>query len=203
MSIPRCIHQIWIGPKQVPKEWAKSWQEKNPSLCYILWNEKKINEFGLKNRNKYDYFVKKKIYHGAADIVRVEILERFGGIYLDIDSLCLESIENEFFMKKDFFAVMENEDRIANGVIGSIKEHPILKKYIKKIKEKRVIKPPHKTIGGTIFTDCIKEYGNDDKIEILPTCSFYPKDHWRRKAKVIGKIYAKQFWATTNNLYKE
>lgn len=35
---------------------------------------------------------------GKADIMRYEILYKYGGIYLDADSLCLESLD-EFFLK--------------------------------------------------------------------------------------------------------
>ena len=202
MAIQKVIHQFWIGQKKMPTDWMKTWQDKNPLLKYVLWNEDRIDKFGLKNRDKYDYFVLKEKYHGAIDVARIEILERFGGIYIDADSACLNSIENEFFMSKDFFAVEEYEERISNGTIGTIKGHPILKEYIKRISKAKEIEPPCHTIGGAMLTSCIKDYGKDDKIIILSTCSFYPKDQRRHRAEIKGKVYAKQFWATTNNLYK-
>ena len=202
MAIEKIIHQVWIGSKKMPIEWMNTWKEKNPSFEYVLWDEEKINKLKLKNRDKYDYFVSKEIYHGAVDIVRIEILDKFGGIYIDADSICLESIENEFFIEKDFFAVKEYEGRIANGTIGAIKGHSILKEYIKRISEAKKIEPPCYTIGGTLFTDCIKNHGKDNRIIILPTYSFYPKDHCGHRAKIEGKSYAKQKWGTSNNLYE-
>jgi mannosyltransferase OCH1-like enzyme len=41
MSIPKIIHQLWIGPKQPPIELMKTWKEKNPDYEYIHWKLKK------------------------------------------------------------------------------------------------------------------------------------------------------------------
>ena len=208
--IPKKIHQVWIGPKKMPVEWMRTWKDKNPSFEYILWDTKKIDGLLLQMQGKYDYFVNREEYHGAADIVRVEILERYGGVYVDADSACMEPIENTFFMNTDFFAVRDYRNNITNGVIGSVPGHPILKDYIQKIKavDNRKTKPIWYTIGGQLFTSCIKKYinqhkdGKDKQWAILPVCSFYPTNYDGQKARVISKIYAEQFWGTTNNLYE-
>ena len=69
--IPHHIHQIWIGPKQRPDDWIQTWRERNPSFTFTLWDEHAIDEFGLQNRDKYEYYMKKKLYDGAADVARV------------------------------------------------------------------------------------------------------------------------------------
>jgi len=28
--IPLVLHNIWVGPKEMPKEWMNTWKEKNP-----------------------------------------------------------------------------------------------------------------------------------------------------------------------------
>jgi mannosyltransferase OCH1-like enzyme len=122
---------------------------------------------------------------------------------MDIDSICKEPIQDEFFMDSDFFVAYEHithPGRIANGVIGSAPGHPILKEYIKRIGEAKKIRPIWNTIGGTMLTNIIENYGKK-RIIILPTCSFYPKNWDGLEAPVEGKIYAEQFWGTTKNLY--
>lgn len=202
--IPRTIHFIWIGPKQMPKEWMKTWIEKNPGMKFVIWNEQLIYFLGLKNQKLYDEYYSKEEYHGCSDVARIEILEKHGGIYLDADSVCREPIENEKFMQSDFFVAYEHINhpgRIANGVIGSIPGHPILKEYIKRMGESKAIRPIWNTIGGTMLTQIIEEFGKE-KITILPTCSFYPVNHNGQIAPIEGKIYADQFWGTTKKLYK-
>ena len=205
--IPKIIHQIWIGDKKCPMEWIETWKEKNKKLEHILWNEEKISLLNIKNKDKYDYFLSIKEYYSACDILRVEILNKYGGIYVDADSICINSIEDEYFMRKDFFAAYEYDrkgckDRVSNGVIGTIPNHPIMNNYLEKIFKAKRIRPSWKTIGSVMLTKCIEENGIDNKIEILPICSFYPNNYNKKVAKIVGKIYAKQFWASTKKLYK-
>lgn len=201
--IPRILHFIWIGNKERPDCWM-NWMSQNPSFEIVFWDEKMIDHFRLKNQKLYDEYYSKGEYHGASDVARIEILERYGGIYMDSDSICLNPIEHEPFMNSDFFVAYEHVNhpgRIANGVIGSIPGHPILKEYIKRIGEAKKIRPIWNTIGGTMLTEIINRWGKE-RITILPTCSFYPVNHNGQIAPVVGSIYANQMWGTTKKLYK-
>ena len=56
-KIPKIIHQIWIGPKKLPKrykQWMDSWLLHNPSFEYKLWKENDIDKIFLKNREQYE-----------------------------------------------------------------------------------------------------------------------------------------------------
>ena len=41
-SIPKIIHQLWIGPKPAPTKLMDTWKDKNPNFTYIRWNEEEI-----------------------------------------------------------------------------------------------------------------------------------------------------------------
>lgn len=210
--IPKLIHQIWIGPKTPPVEWLMTWPEKNPDFRCTLWNDEAIEKFGLKNKKLYDEFVSKKEYHAAADVARIEIVERFGGVYLDADSECLHRLDGEF-MKGSFFAVYDHEvkghpGRINNGVIGAEAGHPILKMYIEKMGQAEEVRPAWSTIGGKLFTECIerfliKQNANDKSINILPCWTFWPENHDGRRVEPKGTVYARQYWGTSKNLYQQ
>lgn len=186
--IPNVIHQIWLGNKQIPK-WTKDWNSK-------LWREKDIEQFELVNKDKYEYFLSKQEYAGASDIARVEILYRLGGVYMDTDSQKLEDIDE--LLDNEFFAGYEYDRRIANGVIGSIPKHPILKDYIERITEATIIEPPCYTIGGTLLTSCVESYKG--KVLILPQEAFYPK--LRKWKTYTNKVYARHMFANTRGLYE-
>ena len=200
--VPKIIHQIWIGPKQMPLEWMQTWKDKNPTLKYELWTEKRIDELGLKNRKTYDYYVGRQNYAAAGDVVRAEVLERFGGVYLDADLICVNSIENEPFMQRDFFAVPELNGRMNNAVIGSVAGHPIIQEYRKRIGEVTALEPSDCAVGGLLLGRCIHEYLKKDNIEILPVYSFYPKSHRGYYAPPEGKNYAQHLWGATKNIYE-
>ena len=44
MTIPKIIHQLWIGPKPRPYKFMKTWEDKHPDYEYILWNEEEIKK---------------------------------------------------------------------------------------------------------------------------------------------------------------
>lgn len=200
--IPAKIFQVWIGPKKVPMEWMQTWINKNPAMVYELWSEDNIDDFGLVNRDKYDNCIEKGYYAAATDVAKVEILERFGGVYLDADLICLEPIENEPLMQRDFFAVPELNGRVNNAVIGSVAHHPILQEYIKRIGQVESKTDPA-AFAGLVLTRCIYEYLKKDNIEILPSCSFHPVSQRGYKAPIEGKIYANHFWGQTKLLYEQ
>jgi len=79
MSIPHTIHQIWLGPNQRPTDLMDGWD-------YRLWDETAVGQFGLSNESLYRWFIDQRIYYGAADVVRVEVLHDQGGIYVDADT---------------------------------------------------------------------------------------------------------------------
>lgn len=203
--IPYIIHQIWIGDKLPPQEYLDSWKLYN--FEYILWNEENLSNLKMVNQDKYDYFYNKKIYHGAADIARVEILKQFGGLYIDADTLRLKNLPSEWF-NYDFFAVKAYDNpqwniRITNGILGSSKNNPVIEEYQERIRVAKKIEPCWSTIGGTMLTNTLVEkYINQSNILILDPWTFYPV--WKKKIHPrANEAYAKHVWGSkTKNLYK-
>jgi len=57
MSIPKIIHQLWVGPKPAPLHLMNTWKESHPDYKYMFWNEDTIAEHfpdGLYNQKQYD-----------------------------------------------------------------------------------------------------------------------------------------------------
>ena len=136
--IPKIIHQIWLGSNPRPVEAMNSWQTKHSNWEYILWDEEKIKtEFpnGLFNQFEYD-LLDGVTLAGQADILRYEILYYFGGVYIDADSICLNSLD-DFFLKNDSFGCYESEkyraNLICNGFLGSTKRNKLMKFLIENI----------------------------------------------------------------------
>lgn len=201
-KINKIIHQIWIGDqKLMPKHLMSGW--KLEGFEYFLWTEKEIDDLKLENRELYNYFYNKGCYYGASDVVRIEVLRKFGGIYIDADTERLEDITDAPFMQADFFAVEANKPgRIANGIMGSVERHPILEAYIKEMGEAKKVEPVWDTIGGTMFTRIFNEKATERTMK-LPSHSFYPFDSRGVQSKTLGesKTYAQHFWGSTHKSY--
>jgi len=108
MTIPKRLHQIWLGPRPAPREWMNTWRDQNPGFDYGEWNDSDVSALGLLNRTVYERYMSERIFDGAADVARVEILYRFGGIYVDADSVAVRPIDDEL-LEAGFFAVREPE----------------------------------------------------------------------------------------------
>lgn len=203
--IPRVIHFIWLGDKKRPDEWMDTWRAKNPSFEVKVWAEKEIDELGLKNRHVYDKYYEKGIFNGCANIARVEILERFGGVYLDADSVCEHTLEDASFMDWDIFSVYEADDffvdgmrLIANGIIGAVPNHPIITAYREAQGNIEDVEPSWRKSGPLLWTKIMMQ-----EYSVLPPYTFLPVHHSGKKNKIEGQVFAKQFWGTSKNLYQK
>ena len=205
--IPKIIHQIWIGPKPAPTKFMDTWKNKNPEFTYIRWNEEEIKTRLLKLR------CIKKIQEieemcGKADILRLEILYQYGGIYIDADSICIEPID-DLLMNTKAFASYEHEEirkgLISNGTIGFPPKHPLLKKALdwienNDISQKKTGKRAWMTVGPTLLTNMYNT-GLFKDVTIFPSYFFIPIHYTNREYKGHGKVYAYQEWGSSKQNY--
>jgi hypothetical protein len=198
MAIPRIIHQIWLGPKSIPWDWARTWQDAHPGWEYRLWTEDRI-DFPLACLRQY---LASPRWAGKADILRYEILKRFGGIYLDIDSVNLRPLD-ESLLERDFLAAYENEVArpgwIATGVLGCPAGHPVINDLVMSISRmhpEMVRSDPWGSAGPFAFTRSAAKHGLRG---ILPSRLFYPFHHTGRYCTEaeFREAYAVQFWGST------
>lgn len=224
--IPKIIHQIWLGPNKRPDIWINSWKDRfmkrNPHYKYMLWGEREILKYmKLKNKKIFNY---EDTYPGKSDIARYEILNKYGGIFIDADSLWIEKKNNNFdkILKNarpsGMFAAEEpvNKWSIANGVIGFTPNHPILIDIISYISnnyyqlKKKYPKPNQiwQVTGPYIFKEILNKY--HCKL-ILKSYYFYPESFhqnnlWRDsknfKIKYPNSIMF-QYGYSTNNVSKD
>jgi len=211
MSIPKIIHQIWIGPKPAPIKLMNTWKEKNPDFEYIFWNEDEFEkrQMFFKCQSKIDEMEE---YCGKTDIMRWEILYKYGGIYIDADSICIEPLDDYFLIGKKGFASWESEIKrpglIAVGTMGFYPKHPLVKEAINWIKKNDVSiaktgKMAWELTGPTLLTNI---YNSDQEkynkiFTILPSYTFLPSHFTGTEYNGHGKVYAYQAWGSTKDSY--
>jgi hypothetical protein len=193
-SIPKCIHQIWLGPKTLPsyfKRYQRSWMEHHPNWEYRLWTDKDVEDLDFEMKDLYN---RSTNYGEKSDILRAEILDRFGGLYVDVD---VENIRpfDELNEKYDFYAGLEPPHEgnftspsphlvVSDALIGSCKAHPIIKAWKERIRlkwdeyEKKYPDSPKRVLFRTFypFGDAVAaSLASDDYQSIVfPPTYFYP-----------------------------
>ncbi len=172
--IPKIIHQIWVGPHTPPaifKASQESIKQHLPDWEYKLWTDADIPGLQLHNQKYYDL---SKNYGEKADILRYELLYKFGGIYLDVDVVCLKPLD--ILLQYDVWTCGEGhpEDHINNAVIGASRHHPLL-------------------------WDCIQSLG--DKWHEFENKN--PSDDWLEDVSVVNRtgpaLFGKSFMKFVNN----
>jgi mannosyltransferase OCH1-like enzyme len=197
--IPKLLHQIWLGPRQAPRPWTETWRTANPDFTYRLWDGDALGEFGLRNDEVYRRFLDAGIYDGAADVARIEILHRFGGVYADADSVALRPLGDAPFMDAGFFAQLEPNDEhpglITNAFMGAVPEHPVLARYVEVVSEVRTLRPMWSLTGPGALTSVLDSQEYPD-VTILPAWTFFTAGP---SGEVVqgGSSYAQHFWSTT------
>ncbi len=169
LSIPKIIHMIWIGPKECPyKENIQSYIDKNPDWEIKLWNNDNLPK--IKNKWAFDII---DIWAVKADILRLEVLYKFGGIYVDVDSYCLKPLD-DLIKNRVCFSMTSRGGKINNSILACPKKYKTfeilvnnLESHVKRMKygkKARKIYSVHKIAGAKYIE---KELLKDKNFETL------------------------------------
>jgi hypothetical protein len=147
-GIPKIIHQIWIGDAARPDEWMDTVKDfaREYDYEYKVWGD--VKELGLDEIPGLAA-VYKGFGHelaGRADIIRLLALYKYGGIYIDADSVIMKPEKFANFLKKNRAGVffgwenltaartrklgIKTRRLVANGMIGAKKEHPFFRRLL-------------------------------------------------------------------------
>jgi len=189
-----------------------SWREKNPDFEYIFWTESEFERRDMifKAQEKIDMIDE---YSGKTDIMRLEILSKYGGVFIDADSICIEPIGELFerFADKSGFATFENETSrkglIANGNLAIQPSHPLLTDMLDWILSPASDIPIRTlrswgSVGPALLTRFL-ETGNYPGFTVLPSYYFLPIHFTGAKYTGHRKVYAHQLWGSNYAAYNK
>lgn len=119
--IAKKIHYCWFGGKPMPvlaRRCLASWAYHLPDYELVHWDE---STFDVYSHTFTAAAYTAKRYAFVADYVRMQVLHREGGIYLDTDVEVLGAFDD--LLDNDFFIGLEWDDRFGTSVIGAAPGH--------------------------------------------------------------------------------
>lgn len=217
MSIPKVIYQTYKTAKLplIFKWHIGRLKKNNPEYDYQFFDDKRVDEFILKEYGEEVFNLYKRINIGAAkaDFFRYAILYKKGGVYLDIDSRILSKIDD--FIREEDAAVVSyepGEECFIQYALFFEANHPFLAQtmdtMISNLKTNKYPFNTHKMTGPSMFTSAINEciesspnhayrilgidYENHVEFSFKGSKTFlygiFRKNHWKKLAKSVPVI---------------
>jgi len=186
-KIPHILHLIWLGPSAPPpfmQFWLQDFAQKFPSWTVRVWHDRNIGNLDIAMcrcfHNSADFREK-------SDMLRLEILARFGGIYLDADSIFMGKSLDGLIALADstgFFSSFEpmkgpaqlrgfdNQNELdlfrtwakgaeavmQNGFIGSSVGHPLIRKALQMVDDRCGKDQPWVTTGPYLLSAALATF---------------------------------------------
>ncbi len=124
----RNLYLYWIGPEykliSILRRLIYLHSNNGKGYNVVLITEQNIKEYV---HNIPSYFSKLCPAH-QADFVRVNVICDYGGMWLDSDTMVIDSLDSLFDIidNKDGFFIKQNNDILWNGIFGSKKQTPMM-----------------------------------------------------------------------------
>ena len=152
--IPRIFHQIWLGPDPFPEEYVElreTWRRNHPDWEHRLWTEADLPD-DLERREAYDLLRQPA---ERADIFRLELLHRWGGVYVDADFECLKPIDPLLGGVSCFLGLLDS-GRVSNAIIGTVPNHPLLARAVAEARPRTTYGPVDREGTGPLLLERLR-----------------------------------------------
>ena len=187
------------------KTFGRTWETLHPGWQMKLWTERNLPP--LLNRWAFTHSATQS---GRANVLRYELLFRFGGVYIDTDFECLRNLE-PLIRNVDCFAGVYGQGEfehgrfalINNAIMGSVPGHPLLRDLVEEVEANfrslMDVTPLQAQLTGPQFlTYTLLRH---PEVKLFPPRCFYPygpRERWRRHER-FPRAYAVHHW-TLNGL---
>ena len=195
--IPNTFHHIWINQSEpaLPEPFAgyrRSWMQHHPHWDFRLWNVEAI-DFELR---RSDLLARCGSYAQTADVLRLELLYRLGGVYVDTDFECFKPIDLLLAGARTVFC-SENGAVISNSFIAAEAGSPLILRLLDRLPQTLGGPYPNQETGPGFFTRELLGMGFGEEVRLLPSRYLYPYSmgQSRATAETHPEAYAAHHWA--------
>ena len=190
--IPKIIHYCWFGRGEKPelaKKCIASWRKFCPDFEIREWNEDNCDYLAMPFMAEA-YAAKK--YAFVSDVMRLIVLEQYGGVYFDTDVEVLRDITP--LLNDEGFIGFENDRYVNSGqVMAMVAHQPVVQVMIEKYKKLHFVKPdgsiepvgcPH------LNTDVLERFGleRNGQEQVVAGIHVYPADWFNPLDSITGEL---------------
>lgn len=136
LFIPRLFHFIWLGPNRLDFSYIETWRRHHPDWQLRIWTDADLTK---KNFDSFSQIQQSLKYTQKSDLMRYEILYRYGGVYFDVDFECKKNITE--LLRGHTFVVCNGDfdcpfpPVMANSFFAATPRHHILQYAMKEIQK--------------------------------------------------------------------
>ena len=150
--IPRVLHQIWLGERPFPYgEERATWLHHHPDWEHRLWTESELP--GDLQLAEAANLLRQPAER--ADILRLELLHRHGGVYVDADFECLKPIDPLLDGANCCLGLLDS-GRVSNAVIGCVPGHPLLARAMQEVRPRMTYGPVDREGTGPLLIERLR-----------------------------------------------
>lgn len=218
--IPQLLHRVWICPPgpSMPAEFVRYGEQfaaLHPSWSCRDWD--RINDLvPLINEELYANPPRAHFHRCRADVVRLEAVYRYGGIYVDTDVEPVRPLDPLLIhlhsIQASAFVVWspnkwQGRSLVSNAVIGAAPNHPWIRRAIDEL-PRSVERHAGKFLAlQTVhyLTDLLGPLNtlgvSAEGVAVLPSATFYPRSISERRqgqaVRVSPETFAIHHWANS------
>lgn len=189
--IPKTIHYIWFGGNELPDDamnCIESWREHCPDFSICRWDE---TNFDITSNRYVKEAYESKKWAFVSDYVRLWVLVKHGGIYMDTDVEVLKPLD--FVLSNKGFSGFESNSSVPTGIMGCEKGFPLFAEMLEDYNDRTFIKPDgsfDETTNVVTITNILKNKGLklNNQFQIVSDFTLYPSDWFCPKSHDTGIV---------------
>lgn len=204
-ALPKRLGHIWIGPKPAPRDWMDTWPKTHPDWSYTVFGNDTLTGFPFRLRSLINEYAWRGAWARVQDMMRYELLYRYGGFMADADSICLHPVDDLLDRARAYTVYDRPETDPYRGVcpiLACEPQNPFVGAIIDRLatREPWELRKPEVSTGNRFLMSMIREVDPaTDTLKIFPTHYFIP---WQKSAPDVwydgpDRIYAEQKWGTS------
>ena len=191
--IPRIIHQTW-KTEAIPQKflaWSETWSLHNPQWQRRHWSDRALLEFVASEFPEFlELYCSFSEGVKRADVGRYLLLYKYGGVYADIDTECLGSLdplvrEERVVLSLEpsthwhpIAAVRGLPHLVFNGVMASPAGHPFWLEVLRRVSVNRLANNILDATGPCLITATYLAYQEPNAIYVASSTLFNGVDRW-------------------------